>query len=47
MDIDIFMLRLNTKNVIKDLQNVEDLFDFSNLMKNHELFSIKKQRSDW
>ena len=39
MDTDSFVLSVNTEDVIKDLENLEDIFDFSNLDKNHELFS--------
>ena len=41
MDTDGFVLSVNTKDIIKDLENLEDLFDFSNLNENHELFSNK------
>ena len=41
MDTDSFVLSVNTKEIIKDLKNLEDLFDFSNLDENHELFSNK------
>ena len=44
---DAFVLNLNTKDIIKDLKNLEHTFDFSNLDKNHELFSKKKQKSNW
>ena len=44
MDTDAFVLTLNTKGVIKDLKNLEDIFDFSNLDKNHELFSNKNKK---
>ena len=37
-------LSLNTKDFIKDLKNSEDNFDFSNLDKNHELFSNKNKK---
>ena len=47
MDTDIFVLSLNTKDMIKDLRNIEDIFDFSNLDKNHELFGNKNKKSDW
>ena len=47
MDTDSFVLSVNTKNLIKDLKNLEDTFDFSSLDKNHELFSKKKQKSNW
>ena len=43
MDTDSFVLSVNTKDSIKDLKNLEDIFDFSNLDKNHELFSNKKK----
>ena len=42
MDTDSFVLSVNTKDIIKDLKNLENKFDFSNLEKNHELFSKKK-----
>ena len=38
---DVFVLSLKTK---EDLKNLEDMFDFSNLDKNHELFSIKNKK---
>ena len=44
MDTDSFKLSVNTKNIIKDLKNLEDIFDFSNLDKNHELFSNKNKK---
>ena len=43
MVTDSFVLSVNTKDIIKDLKNLEDSFDFSNLNDNHELFSEKKQ----
>ena len=43
MDTDSFVLSLNTKDIIKDSKNLEDIFDFSNLSENHELLSIKKR----
>ena len=46
MDTDSFVLSVNTKDVIKDLKNIEDIFDFSNLDKNHELFSNKNKKSN-
>ena len=42
MDCDSFLLSIETEKLINDLKNLEDLFDFSNLDKNHELFSKKK-----
>ena len=44
MDTDSFILNVNTKDIIKDLKNLEDVFDFSNLDKNHELFSNKNKK---
>ena len=41
---DSFVLSVNTRDVIKDLKNLEDIFDFSNLDKNHELFSNKNKK---
>ena len=41
MDTDSFLLSINTNRIIKDLQNLNDLFYFSNLKKNHELYKIK------
>ena len=54
MDTDSFVLSVSTKDIIKDLKNLEDLFDFSILNENQELFSdtntkvigkIKKKRN--
>ena len=44
MDTDSFVLSVKTKEIIKDLKNLEHIFDFSNLDKNHELFSIKNKK---
>ena len=44
MDTDSFVLSVNTKDIIKDLKNLEDVFDFSNLDKCHELFSNKNKK---
>ena len=44
MDTDSFILSVNTKDIIKDLKKIEDKFDFSNLDKNHELFSNKNKK---
>ena len=41
---DSFVLSVNTKDIIKDLKNLEVLFDFSNLDENHELFSNKNKK---
>ena len=43
MDTDSFVLSVNTKDIIKDLKNLEDIFDFSNLDKNHEIFSSRNK----
>ena len=43
MDTDSVVLNINTKDIINELKNLEDIFDFSNLDKNHELFSNKKK----
>ena len=44
MDTDSFVLSVNTKDIIKDLKNFQDIFDFSNLDESHEFLSnrIKK-----
>ena len=44
MDTDSFVLSVNKHNIIKDLINLEDFFDFSNLNENHELFSNKNKK---
>ena len=44
MDTDSFVLSVNTKDIITDLKNLEDIFDFSNLDENHELFSNKNKK---
>ena len=44
MDTDSFVLSVNTKDIIKELKNLEDIFDFSNLDKNHELLSNKNKK---
>ena len=44
MDCDSFVMSIETQNIINDLKNLEDLFDFSNLDKNHELFSDKNKK---
>ena len=44
MDTDSFVLSVNTTDIIKDLKNLEDIFNFSNLDKNHELFSNKNKK---
>ena len=44
IDTDAFVLSVNTKGIIKDLKNLEDIFDFSNLDESHELFSNKNKK---
>ena len=44
MDTDSFVLSVNTKDIIKDLKNLEDVLEFSNLNKTHELFSTKNKK---
>ena len=44
MDTDSYVLSVNTEDIIKDLKNLEDIFDFSNLDKTHELFSNKNKK---
>ena len=44
MDCDSFVLSTRTQKIINDLKNLGDLFEFSNLDKNHELFSKKKTK---
>ena len=35
---------MKTENIINDLKNLEDIFDFNNLDENHELFSDKNRK---
>ena len=44
MDTDSFILSVNTKDIIKNLKKLEDIFEFSNLDKNHEFFSNKNKK---
>ena len=44
IDTDGMILNLRTENIIKDLKNLEDIFDFYNLDKNHELYSDKEKK---
>ena len=44
MDTDSFVLSVNTKDIIKNLKNLEDIFDSSNLDENNELFSNKNKK---
>ena len=45
MDTHSFTLSVNTHDIIKDLINVEDLFDFGNLNKHRELFNNKNNKA--
>ena len=44
VDTDGMILSMKTKDIIKDLKNLEDIFDFSNLDKNYELYSEKNKK---
>ena len=44
MDTDSFILSVYTKDIIKYLKNLEDIFDVSNLDKNHEHFSNENKK---
>ena len=44
MDTDILILSVNTKDFIRDSKNLEDIFDFRNLNKNHEIFGNQNEK---
>ena len=44
MDTDSFILSVNTKDLIRDLKNLEDNFDISNLDEKHEIFTNKNKK---
>ena len=44
IDTDGMFLSMKTKDIIKDLKKLENIFDFSNLDENHELFSNKNKK---
>ena len=44
IDTDGMILSMKTKDITKDLKNLEAIFDFSNLNENHELFSNKNKK---
>ena len=46
IDTDAFALCVNAKDISKDLKNLEDIFDFSNLDDQHELIS-NKNKKEW
>ena len=37
------ILSIKSENIIKDLKNLENIFDFSNIDENHELYSENKK----
>ena len=43
MDCDSLVLSIKTQNMFNDIQNLENLFAFSTLNKDHELFNEKKR----
>ena len=44
IDTNGMILSMKTKDIIKDLKNSEDIFDFSNFDENHDLFSNKNKK---
>ena len=44
IDTDGMILSMNTKDIINDLKNLEEIFVFSNLDEDHELFSEKNKK---
>ena len=44
MDCDSFVLSIKTNDIIGNLKDLKELFDFSNLDKNHELFDTKNKK---
>ena len=44
IDTDGLILSVTRENIINDIENLEDVFDFSNLDENHELFSEKNNK---
>ena len=44
IDTDGMILSMKTENIINDLKNLRDIFDFSNLDENHEPFSEKNKK---
>ena len=44
MDCDSFILSIKSENIIKDLKNLEDIFDFSIIDENHELNKEKNKK---
>ena len=44
IDTDGMISNMKRKDIIKDLKNLEDIFDFNNLDENHELYSEKNKK---
>ena len=44
IDTGAFVLYMNSCNFIKSLQNFNDLFDLSNLNKNHDIYTIENEK---
>ena len=44
MDTNSFILSVKTKDLIQNLKHLENIFDFSNLNKNHELFINRNEK---
>ena len=44
IDTDGMILSMRTENIIEDLKNLEDMFDFSNLDETREIFSDKTKK---
>ena len=44
IDTDSNMIGLNTKDIIKGLRSLENLFDFSKLNENNQLFTNKNEK---
>ena len=45
MGCDSFILSIKSENIINDLKDLENIFDFSNIDENHELYSEKNKKS--
>ena len=44
IDTDGMFLSTKIQNIINDLKNLEDIFDFSNFDKNHEIYSERNKK---
>ena len=44
MDCESFVLSIETQNILIDIKILEDLFDFSFLNQDHELFKNKNEK---